>query len=251
MTGAIEKGRLDRGDGIELAWQRLEGRGPTIVFLPGFRSDMEGSKAVRLAAYAAARGQAMLRLDYSGHGASGGRFEDGTIGQWTQDALRVVEAVTTGPVLLVGSSMGGWIGINLALAIPERVVGFIGIAAAPDFTETLIWTVLDRHERNRLMTEGMIFQPSAYGEPVPITRALIEDGRQHLRLAGPVALHCPVWLLQGQRDAEVPWRTALTIADRIAGDDTRVTFIKDGDHRLSRESDLRLLEDVAGYCLGV
>ena len=134
-----ESGRLDRADGVELAWKRLPGRGPTIVFLPGFRSDMEGSKAVRLAAFAAARGQAMLRLDYSGHGASGGRFEDGTIGLWTSDALQVIDSLTEGPLLLVGSSMGGWIGLNLALARPDRVAGFVGIAAAPDFTETLIW----------------------------------------------------------------------------------------------------------------
>jgi pimeloyl-ACP methyl ester carboxylesterase len=244
-------GRIDRGDGVALAWRRLEGNGPTIVFLPGFRSDMEGSKAVHLAAFAAARGQAMLRLDYSGHGASDGRFEDGTIGVWTADALHVVDQLTEGPLLLVGSSMGGWIGLNLALARPDRVVGFVGIAAAPDFTETLIWATMDRHERTRLMAEGTIFLASAYGDPVPITLALIEDGRKHLRLAGPIPLLCPVRLLHGQKDSEVPWRSALTLADRLESPDTQITLIKDGDHRLSRESDLGLLEDVVARALKV
>src|ERR1700710_1329935 len=147
MAGAEESGRLAREDGVSLAGRRLRGAGPTIVFLPGFRSDMEGSKAVHLAAFAARRGQAMLRLDYSGHGASGGRFEDGTIGLWSADALRVIDAVTEGPVILVGSSMGGWIGLNIALARPQRVAGFVGIAAAPDFTERLIWEALAPWER--------------------------------------------------------------------------------------------------------
>jgi pimeloyl-ACP methyl ester carboxylesterase len=250
MSGS-SAGRIDRGDGVALAWQRQEGDGPTIVFLPGFRSDMEGSKAVHLAGFAAARGQAMLRLDYSGHGASDGRFEDGTIGIWTADALHVIDQLTEGPLLLVGSSMGGWIGLNLVLARPDRVVGFVGIAAAPDFTETLIWATMDRHERTRLMTEGTIFLPSTYGDPVPITLALIEDGRTHLRLGGPIPIHCPVRLLHGQKDTEVPWRAALTLADRLDSPDTQIFLIKDGDHRLSRESDLGLMEDVVARALRV
>jgi pimeloyl-ACP methyl ester carboxylesterase len=239
-----ESGRLVRADGVELAWKRLPGRGPTIVFLPGFRSDMEGSKALHLAAFAAARGLAMLRLDYSGHGASGGRFEDGTIGLWTQDALTLLDHLSEGPLLLVGSSMGGWIGLNLALLRPERVAGYIGIAAAPDFTETLIWETMPEPARAALMAAGVIHVPSDYGEPLPITRALIEDGRRHLRLGGPIPLHCPVRLLQGQQDADVPWRTALTLAERLESPDVQVSLIKDGDHRLSRPADLALLEDV-------
>jgi pimeloyl-ACP methyl ester carboxylesterase len=246
-----QSGRLVRADGVELAWKRLPGSGPAIVFLPGFRSDMEGSKALRLAAFAAARGQAMLRLDYSGHGASGGRFEDGTIGLWTADALQVIDSLTEGPLLLVGSSMGGWIGLNIALARPDRVAAYVGIAAAPDFTETLIWETMPPAARARLMAEGVLHTPSDYGEPLPITRALIEDGRRHLRLAGPIPLRCPVRLLQGQKDPDVPWRTALAIAERIESEDVRVTLIKDGDHRLSRETDLVALEDVVARCLPV
>jgi pimeloyl-ACP methyl ester carboxylesterase len=249
MASAEESGRLTRADGVNLAWRHRRGAGPTIVFLPGFRSDMEGSKAVHLVGLAARRGQAMLRLDYSGHGASGGRFEDGTIGIWTADALRVVDAVTEGPLIVVGSSMGGWIGLNLALARPERVAGFVGIAAAPDFTERLIWAALAPWERETLLSSGVLAMPSDYGEPTPITLGLIEDGRLHLRLDGPIALDCPVRLLQGQRDGDVPWRTALDIADRLTGNDVRVTFVKDGDHRLSRDSDLVLLEGVVGALL--
>ncbi len=245
MTEVIEEsGRLVRADGVELAWKRLSGRGPTIVFLPGFRSDMEGAKALYLADFAAARGQALLRLDYSGHGASGGRFEEATIGRWTADALEMIDGLTEGPLLLVGSSMGGWIGLNLALARPERVAAYIGIAAAPDFTETLIWEPMPPPARAALMEQGVIHTPSEYGEPLPITRALIEDGRRHLRLGGPIPLRCPVRLLQGQRDPDVPWRTALTLAERIESADVQVILIKDGDHRLSRDSDLALLEDV-------
>jgi pimeloyl-ACP methyl ester carboxylesterase len=245
VTEVIEEsGRLVRADGVELAWKRLSGRGPTIVFLPGFRSDMEGAKALYLADFAAARGQALLRLDYSGHGASGGRFEEGTIGRWTADALEMIDGLTEGPLLLVGSSMGGWIGLNLALARPERVAAYIGIAAAPDFTETLIWEPMPPPARAALMEQGVIHTPSEYGEPLPITRALIEDGRRHLRLGGPIPLRCPVRLLQGQRDPDVPWRTALTLAERIESADVQVILIKDGDHRLSRDSDLALLEDV-------
>jgi pimeloyl-ACP methyl ester carboxylesterase len=241
---AEESGWLARPDGVELAWKRLPGRGPVIVFLPGFRSDMEGSKALHLAQFAAARGRAMLRLDYSGHGASGGRFEDGTIGRWTEDAQQVIDGLTEGPLLLVGSSMGGWIGLNLALARPDRVVGYIGIAAAPDFTETLIWETMPAPAQQALMETGVIHVPSDYGEPLPITRALIEDGRRHLLLGAPIPLRCPIRLLQGQRDPDVPWRTALTLAGRLASDDVEVILIKDGDHRLSRARDLAVLDDV-------
>ena len=245
MSEAVEEsGRLMRGDDVDRAWTRLSGRGPTLVFLPGFGSDMKGSKALHLAALAARRQQAMLRLDYSGHGESGGRFEDGTIGLWTDDALDVIDRLTEGPLLLVRSSMGGWIGLNLALARPDRIAAYVGIAAAPDFTETLIWNAMPASTRAVLMEEGVIHSPSDHGEPLPITRALIEDGRRHLRLNGPVPLRCPVRLLHGQRDQDVPWRTALTLADCIESDDVQVTLIKDGDHRLSRAGDLAVLEDL-------
>ena len=242
MTDVEESGRLDRGDGVHLAWRRLAGQGPTLVFLPGFRSDMEGSKALRLAAFAAEHGQAMLRLDYSGHGASEGRFEDGTIGRWSADALAVIDALTDGPLILIGSSMGGWIGLIVALARPGRIAGFIGIAAAPDFTERLIWEALAPWERDSLIKEGVLPMASDYGEPTPITLKLIEEGRTHLLLNGPIALACPIRLLQGQRDADVPWQTALDLADRLVATDLRVILIKDGDHRLSRQTDLALLD---------
>lgn len=234
-------GRLNRGDGIELAWSRTEGSGPTVVFLPGFRSDMTGEKAKHLAAFCADRGHAMLRFDYSGHGASAGRFEDGTIGRWRDDALTVIDRLVTGKLVLVGSSMGGWIALLAALARPDRVAGLIGIAAAPDFTESLLWDALSFEERNTLMCQGLLKVPSQYGEPSPITRALIEDGRRHLLLGNAIALACPVRLLQGQCDPDVPWELALRIAEQLSAEDVQVLLVKDGDHRLSRKQDLALL----------
>lgn len=238
-----ESGRLRRADGVELAWKRQGGTGPTVVFLPGFKSDMEGSKAVFLAAWAAETGRAFLRLDYSGHGVSGGAFEEGSIGRWTEDALAVIDALTEGPLLLVGSSMGGWIGLKIALARPGRVAAYVGIAAAPDFTETLIWATLPEAQRVEIMTKGVIHVPGDYPEPLAITRGLIEDGRRHLLLGRPIALDCPIRLLQGQQDEEVPWKTALAIAERVTGQDVRVVLVKDGNHRLSREADLALLRE--------
>jgi pimeloyl-ACP methyl ester carboxylesterase len=243
-------GRLDRGDGVELAWALREGRSPTVVFLPGFASDMAGAKATALDAWCAARGQAMLRLDYSGHGASGGAFADGTIGRWTEDALTVIDSVPVGPIVLVGSSMGGWIGLHIALKRPERVTALVGIAAAPDFTEALLNEGMTPADRERLAGQGFIERPSEYGPPLRLTRALIEDGRRHLLLGGPIALRLPVRLLQGQRDAAVPWQTALALAERITGDDVQVALIKDGDHRLSRPEDLALLTRTVGALLG-
>ncbi|MBO0710948.1 MAG: alpha/beta hydrolase [Acetobacteraceae bacterium] len=234
-------GRLNRGDGVELAWSRTEGRDPTVVFLPGFRSDMTGEKATSLAAFCADRGHAMLRFDYSGHGASAGRFEDGTIGRWRDDALAAIDQLATGKLVLVGSSMGGWIALLTALARSDRVAGLIGIAAAPDFTESLLWEALSFEDRSTLMRQGMLHVPSQYGEPCPITRALIEDGRNHMLLGGEIALACPVRLLQGQRDPDVPWELALRIAELVSAEDVEVLLVKDGDHRLSRPRDLALL----------
>jgi pimeloyl-ACP methyl ester carboxylesterase len=234
-------GRLDRGDGVELAFIHLAGRQPTVVFLPGFRSDMTGEKATALAAHCAGTGHALLRLDYSGHGSSGGAFQDGTIGRWTEDALTVIRARTEGPLVLVGSSMGGWIALLAAKALGERVVGLIGIAAAPDFTETLMWESMTFDERARLMRDGVLQVPSQYGDPYPITRALIEDGRTQLVLDRPIPLSCRVRLLQGQRDPDVPWEMALRITECVTCEDVRVVLVKDGDHRLSRPADLALL----------
>ena len=234
-------GRLDRGDGIALAWSRLAGASPTVVFLPGFRSDMNGDKATALVAFCAARGQGMLRFDYSGHGASGDQFEHGTIGQWAHDALTVLDRLTEGKVILVGSSMGGWLALLTALRRPERVAAIVGIAAAPDFTETLMWDAMTFEERARLMREGMLRVPSQYGEPTTITRALIEDGRKHLLLGNPILLDCKVRLLHGQADPDVPWEMALRTAEQLTAQNVEIILVKDGDHRLSRPRDLALL----------
>jgi pimeloyl-ACP methyl ester carboxylesterase len=244
-----QTGRLDRGDGVELAWAATPGNSPTLVFLPGFSSDMTGSKAIDLLAFCVEHGHAMLRLDYSGHGASCGAFTDGTVGRWMQDALAVIDAETEGPLLLVGSSMGGWIGLLIALARPERVMGLVGIAAAPDFTERLMWQAMPLVERETLLRDGSLAVPSQYGEPLVITLALIEDGRRHLVLNAPIPLTIPVRLLQGQRDDDVPWETALTLAGQITGDDVMVTLVKDGDHRLARPVDLALLRRTVGGLL--
>ena len=242
-------GRLDRGDGTHLAWIRQDGRGPTIVFLPGFRSDMTGDKATALAAFAAERGQAMLRFDYSGHGASEGAFLDGAIGQWASDALTAIDRLTEGPLVLVGSSMGGWIALLTALARPDRVVALVGVAAAPDFTQRLMWDSMAPAERLTLVNEGVLYIPSQYGEPTPITRRLIEDGRDHLVLTGPIAFPGRVRLLHGQADPDVPWELALRIAERVTSDDVEIVLVKDGDHRLSRPRDLALLTRTVGALL--
>jgi pimeloyl-ACP methyl ester carboxylesterase len=243
-------GCFDRGDGVELAWAQQEGADPTVVFLPGFRSDMTGDKATALAAFCAERGQAMLRFDYSGHGASGGRFEDGTIGRWTDDALTVIDRQTEGPLVLVGSSMGGWIALLAAIARPDRVAALIGIAAAPDFTEALMWQAMTFEQRATLMRDGVLERPSQYGEPYPITRALIEDGRTRLLLNAPIALDCPVRLLHGQDDPDVPWEMTLRIAEQVTSRDVQVILVKDGDHRLSRPRDLALLRRTIAPFLG-
>ena len=242
MTAPAEiTGRLDRGDGIELSWAWLPGKAPAVVFLPGFRSDMNGDKATALAAFCAERGQAMLRFDYSGHGVSGGVFEDGTIGQWTADALTAIDRLTDGKLILVGSSMGGWIALLAALKRPERIAGLIGIAAAPDFTQRLMWDSMTFEERARIQREGVLHIPSQYGAPTPVTLGLIEDGRAHLLLEGPILLDCPVRLLHGQDDPDVPWELALRTAERLTTKDLEIVLIKDGDHRLSRPRDLAVL----------
>jgi len=234
-------GTIPARDGTPLAYRRLEGAEPGIVFLGGFHSDMTGSKAQFLAEWCAARGQAFLRLDYSGHGASGGRFEEGTIGRWAGDAEAALLALTRGPQILVGSSMGGWIALLLALRHQARVRALVGIAPAPDFTEDLMWAELPEPARQAILTQGQWLRPSAYGEPYPITRALIEEGRSHLLLRGPIALDIPVRLLHGQADPDVPWRHSLRIAEHLTGTDVQVTLVKAGDHRLSGPAELSLL----------
>jgi hypothetical protein len=241
--GAEEAGRFDRGDGVELAWRRRAGRGPGVVFLGGFNSDMTGTKAEELSAFCAAGGRAFLRFDYSGHGASGGRFEDGTIGRWADDAASVFDRLTEGPQVLVGSSMGGWIALLLALRRPGRVAALVGIATAPDFTARIV-EELPAEAREAIAREGVWHRPSEYGAPYPITRALLEEGERHVLLrggAGPIPIAAPVRLLHGQRDPDVPWELSLRVAGAVAAEDAQVVLVKDGDHRLSRPRDLALL----------
>jgi len=218
-----------------------------VVFLGGFRSDMTGTKAEALDRWAAETGHGFVRFDYQGHGASSGAWEDGTIGTWRDDALAVLDNATTGPVLLVGSSMGGWMALLVALARPQRVAGIVGIAPAPDFTERLIHDRLSPAQRQALDRDGVFIQPSAY-DPAgyPITRRLVEEGRAHLLLGRPIPLDCPVRLLHGQRDTDVPWTLSLDLARDLTGDDVLVTLVKDGDHRLSRPADIARMLAVVG-----
>lgn len=222
----------------------MESARPGIVFLPGFRSDMRGSKALFLHDWAISQNRAFLRFDYTGHGESSGAFEDGGIGDWFRDARDVVDALTTGPQILVGSSMGGWIALLVMRAMPERVAGLVGIAAAPDFTEDSIWQRSTAAQRDTLRRHGRIEEPSQYSDdPYLVTRKLIEDGRRHLVLRGPLRASCPVRLLHGMDDTDVPWETAARLAAHIDGDDVRTTLIRGAGHRLSTERDLALIAE--------
>ena len=233
---------LKRQDRETIAYRATAGSTPGVMFCGGFMSDMTGTKATELEAHCRRTGRAYVRFDYSGHGESGGAFRDGTIGAWQDDALAVLDAIPSGPQILVGSSMGGWIALLLALARPERVAGLVGVAAAPDFTEDLIWSTADDETRRTLAETGEIVMPCDYGEdPYPITMRLIEEGRDHLLLRAPIALGCPIHLLQGMRDNDVPWRTALRIAELAESERVVVELVKDGDHRLSRDGDLTRL----------
>jgi pimeloyl-ACP methyl ester carboxylesterase len=212
------------------------------VFLGGFKSDMTGTKAATLDELCHARGWPFLRFDYSGHGASSGDFLDGTISRWFADSLAAFDSLTAGPQILVGSSMGGWIMLLLALARPQRVKGLVGLAPAPDFTEELIWRELSEPDRARLLQVGKLEQPSDYSaDPYVITKALIEDGRRHLLLGKPIAIDAPVRLLHGLADPDVPHEISLRLQQRLTGSDVVVSLIKDGDHRLSRPQDLARL----------
>ena len=224
-----------------MAWRRIEGAGPTVVWLGGFRSDMAGSKAQALADWATARGRAYLRFDYFAHGESPGDFRQGTITRWRLDALAMIDQLTVGPVVLVGSSMGGWLACLAALARPERIVGLVLIAPAADFTEALMWADMDASARRAVERDGVWMRPSDYGDPYPIGRALIEDGRRWSILGEPVGIRAPVRVLQGGADPDVPWRHALALAEAIEAEDLVFTLIRDGDHRLFRDQDIKRL----------
>jgi len=226
--------------GRRIACHALDGAGPAVVFLGGFRSDMEGTKALWLEDWARRRGQAFLRFDYSGHGSSEGDFLDGCIGDWAADAAAVLDLVN-GPAVLVGSSMGGWISLLLARARPVRIAGLVTIAAAPDFTEDSMWAGFDAAQRAELAEKGVVHLPSDYGAPYPITRRLIEEGRQNLVLRAPLDLPFPVRFLQGTADRDVEMGVALRLLDHATGPDLRLTLVKGADHRFSTPDCLSLI----------
>jgi pimeloyl-ACP methyl ester carboxylesterase len=238
-NGAPEAPRLvRREDGETIAYHRTPGKSPGVVFLTGYRSDMTGGKALRLERLCRERGQAFLRFDYFGHGASSGAFTDGTIGRWADDAVFVLDRLTEGPQVLVGSSLGGWIMVLAALARPGRVAGLLGIAAACDFTETIPALLSDAQKRV-LERDGVVPVYSPYDpEPTPVTQRILEDGRRHLVLGGAIALGCPVRLIHGMADPDVPWQTSMRLAERLRAADVEVTLIKAGGHRLSEAPDL-------------
>lgn len=238
------------GPNGRIAYRRREGANPGIVWLGGFRSDMIGTKATFVDEWAKHHGRAILRFDYSGHGESDGRFEDGSIGDWFADADAAFDALTDGSQILIGSSMGAWIASLLAIARPDRIAAVIFIAPAPDFTERLMWPSFNKDQRATLMNSGRLETPSDYGdEPEIITRKLIEDGRNHLVMTGSVPIRTPVRILQGMQDDAVPWRHALDFADQIESDDIEILLTKSGDHRLSEPDDLaRLKTTLDGLC---
>ena len=242
---------LEKPDGARLAYHKLDGRGPTLVFLGGFMSDMTGTKALALEALARERGWAFLRLDYQGHGQSSGKFEDGSIGTWLSDALYLIDRLTDGPLVLVGSSMGGWIMLQTALQRPERLAGLVGIAAAPDFTEDLMWATFSDEIRETLQRDGVYYEPSAYSDaPYTITMKLIEDGRNHLVMRERMPIKVPIRLLHGMRDDSVPYELSLRIAENVESEDVQVCLVKDGDHRLSTDSDLEILSRTVAALYG-
>lgn len=231
---------LHTPQGRTIAYHLAAGNGPAVVFLGGFMSDMAGTKAVFLEDWCRAQGRAFLRFDYSGHGESSGRFTDGAIGDWCADA-RAALTLIDGPVVLVGSSMGGWISLLLAREMPEKVAGLVTIAAAPDFTEDSMWAGFDADQRAALERDGKIALPSDYGDPYTITRRLIKDGRDNLVLRSPLDLPFPVRFLQGTADADVEMSVALRLLDHATGADMRLTLVKGADHRFSDDACLDLI----------
>jgi pimeloyl-ACP methyl ester carboxylesterase len=229
-----------------LAYHATPGSGPAVLFLPGYASDMTGTKALALEAWAKATGRAFVRFDYAGCGQSEGAFSEQTLADWRDDALAMIDGATEGPVVLVGSSMGGWLMLLAALRRPDRVAGLVGVAAAPDFTD---WG-FTQEDKMTLLREGELRRPNPYGpEPTLTTRAFWQSGEANRLFGGPIAIDCPVRLIQGQADADVPWHHAPHLAGLLRSTDVQCWLVKDGDHRLSRDRDIALLiravEDVA------
>ena len=238
----IEVGQAD--EARRIAVRARGGGSPGLFWLGGFKSDMQGTKALALDAWAGMRNRACVRFDYSGHGESGGDFAGGTIGRWLEESTAVFEQFCAGPQVVIGSSMGGWMALLLAREIARRqasrasLAGLVLIAPAPDFTEELMWKGFSPEVRHQIETTGLWLRPSEYGDPYPITRQLIEEGRKHLLLGSAIEVGCPVRILQGAKDPDVPWRHAFALAHRLPADDVVLTMIQDGDHRLSRPQDI-------------
>src|SRR6202043_264685 len=235
-----------------IAVRARAGGSPGLFWLGGFHSDMQGTKAIALDAWAAEQNRACVRFDYSGHGESGGAFIDGTIGRWLEESVAVFERFCAGPQVVIGSSMGGWMALLLARELARREVrraslaGLVLIAPAPDFTEALMWKGFSPQIRQEIETKGVWLRPSQYGEPYPITRALIDEGRNHLLLGSAIDVGCPVRILQGAQDPDVPWQDAFALAHRLPSDHVVLTMIRDGERRLSRPQDIaRLVAAVA------
>jgi pimeloyl-ACP methyl ester carboxylesterase len=246
----IEVGQAD--EARRIAVRARGGGSPGLFWLGGFKSDMQGTKALALDAWAGMRNRACVRFDYSGHGESGGDFAGGTIGRWLEESTAVFEQFCAGPQVVIGSSMGGWMALLLAREIARRqasrasLAGLVLIAPAPDFTEELMWKGFSPEVRHQIETTGLWLRPSEYGDPYPITRQLIEEGRKHLLLGSAIEVGCPVRILQGAKDPDVPWRHAFALAHRLPADDVVLTMIQDGDHRLSRPQDIaRIIAAVA------
>jgi pimeloyl-ACP methyl ester carboxylesterase len=243
---------IEVGAGSEqrrIAVRARAGNSPGLFWLGGFKSDMCGIKALALDAWAAEHKRACVRFDYSGHGESGGDFIHGSIGRWLEESVAVFEQFCAGPQVVIGSSMGGWMALLLARELARRgasLAGLVLIAPAPDFTEELMWKGFSPEIRRQIETTGMWLRPSEYGDPYPITRNLIEEGRKHLLLGGAIEVGCPVRILQGAQDPDVPWKHAFALVHRLPADDVVLTMIQDGDHRLSRPQDIaRILAAVA------
>jgi pimeloyl-ACP methyl ester carboxylesterase len=243
LLGEFVPDYFDTKEGRRIAFHKTKGQGPDVVFLGGFKSDMNGTKALHLEAWAKRKGRGFLRFDYSGHGQSSGQFEDGCIGDWAADAMAVITAKTSGPVVLVGSSMGGWIALLLARKMSDRIAGLVGIAAAPDFTEDDMWGGFSDQQKNDLAQNGRVELPSEYSDgPYVISKRLIEDGRNQLVLRDPLDLPFPTRFLQGTADQDVDVSVATRLLAHVTGEGIRLTLVKGADHRFSSPSQLRLID---------
>ena len=243
---------LKRSNAPDLAYRALKGREdlPAVIFCGGFRSDMEGTKAAFLQDVCARREQTYIRFDYRGHGQSGGDFKDGTIGLWLADALDILDTLTTGPVILIGSSMGGWLSLRASVLRKARVTGLIGLAAAPDFTREIAG-MMNAEQHQALKDNGMFYVPNDCGDPYPISAALINDGEAHIMLDHEIDIDCPVRLIQGMKDTDVAWQTAHRISNALKTTDKKVYLREEGDHRLSTPDDLALLEKLVEELSGL